>query len=477
MRGVSTLLTGVLVGSLLTAGLLTTTPGTAAAEVRTGLGHEVPAQPYRGNPDTTDWLGSYLWHGKQVWCVQFAYKAPDSDEPYRSGDVLRTKWGTPLSEDVAAQISYLLLRYSDTSSADEAAALAHLLHSWTAAPREPGDLDPSRDFRQIAYDVEGHFAALPESAQQAVERLRADAEANHGPWTVELRPPDEPQQIGTPGTWELVVAGASGQGIGDVPVTLEVTDGTLDGEAATGQLHTPADGSPLVFEVTPTGPEPRVEVTLAAPATQPRVEVPEDENTQRIVTTGGEEMLTEAVSTTAVPPPGEVVLSKVDAESGAPVPDAAFRITGADRTEPAVRQDGTPLLDQDGQPAVLRTGDDGTLRVEDLRAPQEICLVEVDPAPGYEDDFDPDRPPAVCGTVQPGETLTLSLANAPNPPPTPTVPSVIPAGLAAPRAVAPTETRIAPTGLIGLGALTVLSAGLLALAVRRRDRSPRPGRR
>src|SRR5437879_4021576 len=96
----------------------------AAAAPQRGLGVEVtPAQPYKGNPDPSDWIGSYLVGGKQVWCVRFAFLAPDSDEQYKPGEALKTKWGDDLSEEVAANISYLLLKYAKTTSADDAAAL------------------------------------------------------------------------------------------------------------------------------------------------------------------------------------------------------------------------------------------------------------------------------------------------------------------------------------------------------------------
>ena len=213
MRRFGKWLTAVLATAALTGGSLLANPAAALAEPQEGVGHETrPGQPYGGRDRARDWLGSYIVGGKQVWCVQFALTAPDSGEEYRPGDELRTKWGTPLPDDIAANISYLLLRYGDTRSPDEAAALAHLLHSWTAAPRSQADLDPGNDFTRIAYDVDGHYAKLPAGAQQAVEALRAEAAQNRGPWQAELTAPAEEQVIGEPGEWALRVQRADGQG-------------------------------------------------------------------------------------------------------------------------------------------------------------------------------------------------------------------------------------------------------------------------
>ena len=99
----------------------------ASAAPQEGVGHETrPGQPYGGVQRARDWLGSYLVNGEQVWCVQFALTAPDSHEEYRPGDALKTKWGTPLPDGVAANISYLLLRYGDTRDPPGAGA-------WTPA--------------------------------------------------------------------------------------------------------------------------------------------------------------------------------------------------------------------------------------------------------------------------------------------------------------------------------------------------------
>lgn len=293
---------------LAAAGLLLVAAAPAAsAEVQTGLGYETrPAQPYAGNPDAADWIGSYLVGGEQVWCVQFAYLAPDSDEQYQPGEALRTKWGTELPPDVAADISYLLLRYSTTESPDEAAALAHLLHSWTSGPQNPGQLDPANDFRHIAYDAPFHLTKLPAGAQAAVTALTADAAANRGPWTAEVTAPDSAQVIGVADEWTLVVRNGAGSGVGDVPVTVTATDATftVDGEqVAEGTVSTPEDGSAVALTVTPTGAAPAIDITLAAPAAVPVVRQAMEVDTQRVVSTGGEEELTAAGATTAVPPP------------------------------------------------------------------------------------------------------------------------------------------------------------------------------
>ncbi|RJQ71606.1 hypothetical protein D5S17_27810 [Pseudonocardiaceae bacterium YIM PH 21723] len=384
------------------------------------VGLKTPAQPYKGNPDSYDWLGAYEVGGKQVWCVQFAYAAPGTGEGYPSTGALTDKWGTPLAPEVAADISYLLLRYNDTSNPNDAAALAHLLHTWTAGTTDPAKLGADKSFQQVGYDVNFHLNSLPAEAKQAVDRLKAEAIANRGPWQITVAAPADPQLIDAAGTWTVAVT-AGGKPQGGARVTLTATDATVEN----AQVSTPADGSPLVVKVTPTGPNPTLSAKTASPVPVPTVKVPANQSTQKILTTGGETEINGTATTTAKHAPGKVKISKADASSGTGIAKTSLRVTAADKKGPANKQDGTPLNGPDGTPLVLVTGADGTVLVPDLATPQEVCVVETQPAPGYEEAFDAAAPAAACGTLKPGETLTLALTNKPN---KPKVPIVIPAG-------------------------------------------------
>ncbi|MGQ0840811.1 MSCRAMM family protein [Actinokineospora sp.] len=456
-------------GAALLAGtLLATGAPAAAAAVQVGIGYETaPAQPYQGNPDPSDWLGSYLVGGKQVWCVQYAFRAPDSDEQYQPGEALKTKWGTELAPDVAADISYLLLRYANTASADESAALAHLLHSWTAAPRNADQLLPSNTFRTIAYSAPFHLEKLPTSAQAAVDRLRADATANHGPWTTAITEPTKPQIIGTPDVWSVEVRNAAGTGVAKVPVRLTLTDATVDGKT-TITLPTQDNGGPIAVTVTPTGPNPALAITLASPADRPVVQQAVQVDTQRVVSTGGEKELAARAAVTAVTAPGAAAVAKVDEKTGRGIAGVSLRVTGADKTAPAVGQDGKALVGPDGKPVVVVTGADGTVAVPNLKTPQQVCVVEVAAPPGYEQAFDPAAPPSACGEVRPGGTLTLTVANKPN---VPTVPQTIPAGDGTSAAAAVLGGGPSTGLLVGLGALVLLASAGTAVLVRGRRRT------
>ncbi|MBP2340820.1 hypothetical protein JOF41_006998 [Saccharothrix coeruleofusca] len=457
-----------LAGAALAAGVtLLAVPGTSHAEVQRGIGHEHEAQPYRGNPAGPDWSGSYMWRGKQVWCVAYSLKAPDSGVEYKEGDELLTKGGDSLSPEIAANISYLLLRYSTTRSADEASALSHLLHSWTAYPHKDITTDPNADFRHIAYDEKFHFDRLPQSARDAIARLKADAEANRGPWAAQVIAPEAEQVIGSPDTWTVAIAKQGGGGVGGVPVTVELTDATLEGGAATAELTTPTDGKPLTVKVVPTGAKPSFSVKLDSPADRPVVHVPADTDMQRIVTTGGEKKLTANASTTAKTAPGAVKVAKTDAETGKALAGAALRVTAADGSTPAIGQDDAPLVGPEGTPVVVQTGADGTATVPDLRTPQDICLIEVAAPKGYEEFYDPNSPPKVCGKVEAGQTLALALTNKPN---KPVVPITIPAGAEGAGVVAKAAYTTEPnTGaLVGFGGAVLVGAALLGFVVRRR---------
>lgn len=449
-----------------------TVPGAAGAQVTEGLGHEVAAQGYNGKPAGGDWLGSYEWRGQRVWCVQYSLLAPDSSQEYKDGDELLSKGGVKLPDDVAANISYLLLRYAGTQSADEAAALAHLLHSWTAYP-DPANkvyLDPSKGFQEIAYDEAFHYAQLANfgQAQQAVDRLRADAVANRGPWAAKVSVPAKEQIIGKPDTWVVDITKPDGAQVAGVPVTVELTDATMEGGAASGDLVTPAGGGALAVQVVPTGPNPSFTVRLDSPADRPKVQVPANNVAmQRIVTTGGEKKLAANAATTAKTPPGELKVIKVDAETRKPIAGVTLKITAADGTSPAKRQDDTALTGPEGTPLVLQTGADGTATVPDLRTPQEICVIEVAPIKGYEEFFDPNAPPKACGTVEPGKMLEPTLENKAD---KPIVPITIKAGAEGSGVVAKASfTTEVPSGAwLGFGGLALAGAALLGLVGRRR---------
>ncbi|MEV6909840.1 SpaA isopeptide-forming pilin-related protein [Amycolatopsis sp. NPDC051071] len=477
-RALTSLIATCLLGAL--SATVAATP--ASADPKEGVGYSViPGQPYNNlNPDH-DWLGTYVVNGKQVFCVSFKQKAPDTDEEYKPGDELLDKWGQKLPENVAANISYLLLRYGQTQDNAEAAALAHLLHSWTAKPRSDADTGPSLPSTKIGYKIEDHFDKLKakhSDAATAVEKLTKDAEANRGPWTTAIAPPKEDQHIGTAGEWTISVKNAKGKGVSGVPVRLTPSNAAVD----SGDTTTPAststakaekavtvktgeDGT-VAVKVTPTADQPKLASSLSAPADRPYVQFPVMTGVQKVVSTGGEKEL-KAQGVAVVSKPGKVQVTKVDAKTGKGIAGAALRITAKDKATAAVGHDGKPLSGADGKPAVVTTeGENGTVTVENLRTPQEICVVEVNAPPGYTNAFDPKNPPSACGEVKSGETLALKVANTPN-----EVPRTIPAG---DRPVAmmqgTVENSASTAGILGVGALALLGSVMVGVAARRSSR-------
>ncbi|RSM81516.1 hypothetical protein DL991_08325 [Amycolatopsis sp. WAC 01375] len=476
-RALTSLIATCLLGAL--SATVAATP--ASAVENEGVGYEVtPGQPHKA-ASGRDWLGSYVVNGKHVFCVSFQLKAPGTDEKYKPGDELLDKWGKKLPADVAANISYLLLRYGAAENKADSAALAHLLHSWTSKPRTPADLDPTRDPDQLGYDVGFHLDKLKaqhSDAAAAVEKLTKDAEANRGPWTTAIAPPKDDQHIGTAGEWTISVKNAKGKGVSGVPVQLTPSNATVDSGESTKPastsnakaekattVKTGEDGT-VTVKVTPTGDQPKLASSLSAPADRPYVQFPVETGVQKVVSTGGEKEL-KAQGVAVVSKPGKVQVTKVDAKTGKGIAGAALRITAKDKATAAVGHDGKPLNGADGKPAVVTTeGETGTVTVENLRTPQEICVVEVSAPPGYTNAFDPKNPPSACGELKPGETLALKVANTPN-----EVPRTIPAG---DRPVAmmqgTVENSASTAGILGVGALALLGSVLVGVAARRSSR-------
>ncbi|MDR2987351.1 MAG: hypothetical protein LBV34_21195, partial [Nocardiopsaceae bacterium] len=356
--------TGLVATALLGALSVTALGATpAAANSLEGVGHRIDLDP----PHHYDWLGTYKVKGKDVFCVSFHLTAPDSNEEYKPGEELKTKWGEPLKPDVAANISYLLLRYGNTQNRDEAAALAHLLHSWTAPSVKPGDTDTNQDPKDVAYNEKDYFGRLQKqwpTAADDVAKLKTEAEANRGPWTASVTTPKGDQHLGQPATWTVTVKNSKGKGIPNVPVTLNATDGTIakadkpatDASAkessagnsapqsakADETLKTDENGT-VTVSVTPTGDQPKLAAALETPAEKPIVQEPTHANgtVQNVVGTGGEKKLT-AQGVVAVAKPGKVQVTKTDAKTGKGIGGATLRVTATDRKSPATSQDGKP---------------------------------------------------------------------------------------------------------------------------------------
>jgi hypothetical protein len=469
--GLRRLAVGVAGTLLLVGTVCLATPGIAAAAAQQDHGVAVPAQPYLHNPDSQDWLGSYMVAGQQVWCVNFAFKAPDSNEKYSDGDTLLTKFGKPLDKTVAAEISYLLLRFGNTTTNEQAAALSFLLQSWTAAPENAAQLAATNDFRHIAYNAPLHLTELTKASPTAakiVTEMKTDAAANHGPWTTTMTAPTATQVIGTASNWSINVLNTAKKGLASVPVRITATDATLAGGATSATVNTPAGGGPLNVSVTPTGANPKLVATIDSPAATPKVRIPADIDMQKVVTTGGTTPITSQGTSTAVTPPGRIVVTKVDANTGSPVAGATLELTGADKKSPAVALDGSPVTGTDGKPVSLTTPASGKATLsENLHTPQQVCVVETSPPPGFDQAFDPASPPSLCATVEPGKTVSLTLKDVPN-----KVPVAIPAGGPPPTLTASSAvvTKPIPTALVAFGGLLVVAAGSTGLAVARRRR-------
>lgn len=467
-------LTAGLAGALVLAGAVSlATPGIADAAVQQGIGFNVvPSQPYLNSPPLSlgDWTGSYIVGGKQVWCIDFALKAPDTNQQYTDGTTLTTKFGAPVDATTASEISYLLLRFGNTTSPNEAAALAQLLHTFTAGvPENSPQLNPkTNNFQQIAYDVDYHLNKLPAAVRTEVTTMTNDAAANHGPWTTTMTTPTAGQTIGTAGNWTMQVLNTTKKGVANIPVTITATDATLPNGSATQVMNTPADGSALTVAVTPTGPNPKLVATVDSPSPTPKVRIPVgDQNVQKVVTTGGTTPIMMTKTTTANTPPGQVTLTKVDAKSKSPIAGVALELTGPDKKNPAMAQDGAPIIGTNGKAAVFTTNASGQVTVPNLHTPQTVCFVEVTPAPGFDQAFNPASPPSICANVTAGQTVQLTLTNAPN-----KVPIAIPAGGPPPTMTAMTSvlSKPAPTALILFGGLLVIAAGSTGLVMVRRRR-------
>lgn len=300
----------------------------AAAAVDPDVGRSTsPAQPYLGNPSSSDWLGSYLVDGDPVWGVHYALQEPDEGEPYLPPGALRTKWDT--TSPNAAKVPYLMWRFGQSPTDDQAAALSHLLYSWYSAPQAPGQLDPANDFRHIAYDAAFHLSKLSSSVQSLVTQMTTESEQYQGPWTIELVAPAN-SVVGTASTWTVQIRSALGVSVPSAPFTVSVSDGTVNG-AATAPFTTTADGTPLEFPVIPTGTNPSVTVELEAPTGAPESRTPVRGDALPVVARA-DNVVTQSLSVDAVatvPPTGSPDDPPAATDDGAVLPDVGSSVSSA----------------------------------------------------------------------------------------------------------------------------------------------------
>src|SRR5690606_3323405 len=214
----------------------------------------------------------------------------------------------------------------------------------------------------------------------------------------------------TAATEDVDKAGATGE-------TEETEETTAAGEAENAEdrgtsvesepvevtVVTGEDGTAHI-DATPTGQQPGIVPALQAPAERPYVRDPVTAETQRVVSTGGEQTLTAEAFTSAVPAPGLIRVTKEDSDTGEGSGGVPLRQAGEDKTSPAVDANGAPLVDANGAPLVVTTeGADGVVTVENVRTPQTLCGIEVRPPNGDGDASDPGDPPPACGEVRPGD--------------------------------------------------------------------------
>lgn len=318
----------------------------------------------------TSWYGSYqLPSVGTSWCIDHGLHAPDTTYQYRPAEVDR-----PATTTTA--MAWLLAAHGQPSRPAEAAAAMLVLHDLMGAQYPYGRLDVNT--LQLANL--GGFGGQEATVLALARAWKADALAHaqlHGPLVLHLAS-DRPVTAGQPPTGVVAaIADSAGQPVGGVGVTVRgagvpggratsLTD--TSGRATFALAAPPASGSVTAVA---TVADLHLSAFSAGPSAQ-RVARP------------SQRTLTDSLAWTP-PPPGKLLLRKVDRATGAPLAGAVLAVAlDADHDG---RADGS-----------IRhvTSETEPVSVNDL-PPGSYLVTEITPPAGYRADRSPQRVELVSG--------------------------------------------------------------------------------
>lgn len=306
-------------------------PGHAAyAADQWGPGYAIPDSA--GTPDASH-LGAYGPPGSQfphatghAYCADPTLAGPTAAGSYGPITTVTT-WTSKITGQSAtpqdlARAAYVLSTYGETTNDEQAAAvdaaIYTLLNRGTTYALPAG----ARALQRLGYPD------VPTATRTTAEDALAAPARYAGPYTLEIHAPENAVRPGAAVPVTADVRAASGATLPGIAIRLSAPG--LDG---TTEVTTDSHG---LAHATLTAPAPgTTDISAQAaglPATELRVQLPDNDAAQRMTIAGGTSQAQATAHLTVTAPHGAIKITKTAADTGAPMPGVTFQIKNSSGT-------------------------------------------------------------------------------------------------------------------------------------------------
>ncbi|MEO3976918.1 SpaA isopeptide-forming pilin-related protein [Streptomyces sp. CAU 1734] len=292
----------------------------AAAADKWGPGYSIPDST--GAPDSSH-IGAYKVPGADgvAYCADPELAGPDAAGGYGAAQAV-TSWtskatGRSASAENLARAAYVLGKYGQTTSDEQAAAVDAVVYTYLEAGTTYALPDGKRALERLGY------SNVPPSAKKWATGYLNEAARFAGPYKINIKPAGGPLQPGVKTPVTLDVTSAAGHKVPGVVLDLDVTGATADARSVT----TNADGvATAALNPAKDGTVSLKALAKTLPAAQLRSLTPNDAKAQRLLVAGGVSSAQAEVQLKAESPEGGVTVTKTAADTRKPLANVEFAL-------------------------------------------------------------------------------------------------------------------------------------------------------
>ncbi|MFJ1742643.1 collagen binding domain-containing protein [Streptomyces microflavus] len=275
-----------------------------------------------GNPDTSH-IGGYTLPGVDgvTYCGDPELDGPEAADGYGPAQPV-TSWtskatGRPAAAQDLARAAYVLGKYGQTRSDEQAAAVDAAVYTYLEAGSTYALPTGKRALERLGY------SNVPPSVKGRATGYLDEAALFAGPYKVNINPVGGPIKAGEKTSVTLDVTAASGRKVPGVKLDLDVSGAA----AGSGSITTNADGV-ATATVLP-AKDGTIDVKASAkslPATQLRSLAPTNAKAQRLLLAGGASNAQAEVQLKTERPKGRLTVTKTAADTRKPLGGVEFAV-------------------------------------------------------------------------------------------------------------------------------------------------------
>ncbi|WP_329020693.1 SpaA isopeptide-forming pilin-related protein [Streptomyces sp. NBC_01601] len=328
----------------------------AVAADKWGPGYQIPDST--GTADASH-IGGYnvTGTGALAYCGDPELAGPEAAGGYGPAQTI-TAWtskttGNAASAEDLARASYVLSKYGQTTTDDQAAAVDAVVYTYLDAGSTYALPNGKRALERLAYPN-----VAPSAKKWAIGYLN-EAAMFAGPYTINIKPTDGPLKAGKKTVVTLDVTAASGHKVPGITLDLTVTGAS----AGTANVVTNADGL-ATTTITPAkdGTVDLKALAKSLPATNLRAVSPNNAKAQRLLLAGGTSSAEAQVHLKVERPHGTLTVTKTAAGTNTPLSGVEFEVKDASGATVAAGKTDSNGLWQAGDLAA------GTYTVHEVKA-------------------------------------------------------------------------------------------------------------